>query len=360
MFDEGSPYALVKSANRDLSLSEYRSGQTALQSLPRALFIELTQGCNLACPMCRSEMITPASRRMTRQLFDRIAQTLFPTAELIDLRGWGETLILPEAVDRIECAKSYGAKLRIVTNLSFRRDEVLDALARADAMIDISLDTSDAELLRLVRGGANLEMISRNVSYLVRRFGHAHNLAFLATVQRLTIPSLPALVEHAAALGVPEIRLFSVTVEEGSPLDIEEKASELDEAVRQLSLTGKALGVRVLAGTRLGSMPRNAIDILPCIHPWAYCNISYSGEVGFCDHLIGPGNAEFVVGDLETSDFGSIWNGEKMQRIRREHFGARRPGASQFAHCAWCYKNKHVDFEQKFDSDMERYVVRLS
>src|SRR6266851_6288585 len=99
----------VRDANRQLGRMEYETGQTILKSKPRALFVELTRHCNLACPMCRNPGEVPASLRMSEQMFARIESELFPTADLIDLRGWGESLILPEFPERARRASRFGA-----------------------------------------------------------------------------------------------------------------------------------------------------------------------------------------------------------------------------------------------------------
>ena len=44
--------------------------------------------------MCRNPGEVPATLRMSDEMFARVEDELFPTADLIDLRGWGESLIL--------------------------------------------------------------------------------------------------------------------------------------------------------------------------------------------------------------------------------------------------------------------------
>ena len=140
--------ASLREQNRELSRAEYESGRTTLQSLPRALFVELTRACNLSCEMCREPGTISPSQRMSEALFARIEAELFPTADLIDLRGWGESLILAEFPDRARRAARSGAALRVVTNLSFRRDATLDLLAELGFYVGVSIDTADADLLR--------------------------------------------------------------------------------------------------------------------------------------------------------------------------------------------------------------------
>jgi radical SAM protein with 4Fe4S-binding SPASM domain len=355
-----SAFADAKRRNSDLNRAEYLSGTVSLTSQPRALFIELTQGCNLRCPMCRDDIIGTAQRSMPDILFDAIADQLFPAAEMVDLRGWGESLILPNILSRIERVVAAGARLRIVTNLSFRRPQVLDALVDANAMIAVSLDSADQDTLSLLRRGSDLELITSNIKYLVRRFGHSRNVEILTAVQRPALADLPHLIDHAADCGVQDVKLFSVMVDEVSALGLEGHDVEVDEALRCSVERAQSLGLRLVAGTQMGSLPDNRPSFPMCVHPWAYAYVAYNGDVSFCDHLIGPGNEAYVLGNLHKSSFVEIWNGPAWRLIREEHLGARRAGADQFAHCAWCYKKKYVDFEQLFEPRYVGEIVQLS
>jgi MoaA/NifB/PqqE/SkfB family radical SAM enzyme len=352
-------YDQEKRLNAELNRAEYLAGLVELTSLPRALFVELTQGCNLRCRMCRDNIIATKERLMPDALFDTLAEQLFPVAEMVDLRGWGESLILPDILSRIEKVVAAGARLRIVTNLSFRRPEVLNALVEADAIIAISLDTADPDTLSFLRRGSDLALITSNIEYLVRRFGHSRNLEILTTVQRPAVATLPELVAHVSSCGIRQVKLFTVTVDGPSELGLEGFNLQIDQALLRAAERAAESGVRLTAGTKLGSLPDNGIGIPRCIHPWAYTYISFKGDVSFCDPLIGPGNEEYVVGNLRESQFLDIWNGAAMQRIRGEHLNARRASAEQFAHCAWCYKQKYVDFEDRFEPLYASEIVQL-
>lgn len=352
-------YSDVRSLNKELNDKEYANGQTVLHSKPVAIFVELTQGCNLSCNMCRDEVIPIKSRLMAAGLFEEIAETLFPTAELVDLRGWGESLILPDINERIDAVIRHGARLRLVTNLSFRRDEVLDQLISCQAMIDVSLDAAEEGLLAKVRRGSNLSMISRNLRRLTSTAVSEEDITLLVTVQHDTADHLSSIVDFAADHGVKNVRFYSVTVDPGSVLSLNGDEEVVDRSLHLASTRAKVHGLNLTAGSRLGRLNANPVNLPACIHPWKYCNIAYDGRVGFCDHLIGPGNNEFFVGSLVDQSFDEIWNCEELVRLRTEHLGQRRCSANKFSHCAWCYKNKYVDFENKLDSAFTKYIVKI-
>jgi radical SAM protein with 4Fe4S-binding SPASM domain len=293
---------------------------------------------------------------MSESTFEIISKTLFPTAELVDLRGWGESLILPNIVKRIEQTAAFGCAVRIVTNLSFSRDEVLESLMDANAIVDISLDTSNREVLDVVRKGTNLDLVAKNLSTLTANPKMRERLTVLVTVQNQVVPHLPELMEFLGNHGVRKVRLFAVTSEQTSSAQLDQENDLIDTKLEQMKKVLVKYGMQATAGTRLGNMPANSSDHPACSHPWKYCNIAYDGALGFCDHLIGPGNSEYFVGNILESDFASIWNSDQMINLRKEHLGARRPIAPKFAHCAWCYKNKFIDFEERFDPELAAQV----
>lgn len=297
---------------------------------------------------------------MPDAIFERVRDDLFPTAELVDLRGWGESLLLPEIGNRIDDVVRHNAKVRFVTNLSFRRDNVIDQLIEAEAILDVSIDTASPELLSSVRGGARLDLIDRNLRRLVKNERMQKNVTILATVQKSTVAGLPELVDFAADIGVSTIRFSPVTCDEDSDMDISKQTGEVDESLLIVQERARARGVRVEIGAKVGSAS-GEMGGGSCIHPWSYCYISYEGNVGFCDHLIGEGDKEYLVGNILTQDFTSIWNSKKMSSLREEHLaGNRDPKAPLFAHCAWCYKNKYVDFEDMLAPELGQSRVILA
>lgn len=82
--------------NREQNIAEYRAGKLRLDSRPLALFVELTQSCNLECPMCRFGAKYDPSWNVPLELFERVAEELFPTALVVDIRCRGASPILKD------------------------------------------------------------------------------------------------------------------------------------------------------------------------------------------------------------------------------------------------------------------------
>lgn len=335
----------TRDANRELARSEFETGATVLRSRPRALFVELTRHCNLSCPMCRNPGEVPADLRMDEPTFARVEAELFPTADMIDLRGWGESLILPEFADRARRASAFGAALRVVTNLSFRRDDLIDLLAELEFHVGVSIDSADAQVLAFLRRGASLDRIEQNLKLLSARYqarGIADRLNLYVTCQRPALPKLADLVDFAQRVGIHDIRLAPVGTGYQF-LSIEGAEDELARALDTLRERAERARVRVSFTASLvdGMFPRD--DAAACLHPWTWCYVSYSGRLGFCDHLLASDHYTF--GSLADTPFEEIWNSAAWTTLREEHLGARRKNAPHFTECAWCYKNRYTDCE---------------
>ncbi len=341
-----------RSRNRTLNIKEYNDGALYLYSRPRYVMMELTRGCNLRCPMCRPKVLSPRGRSMPYALFRYIGEELFPFAEIVDLRGWGESLILKNIDQLIKETAAFGTKIRFVTNLSFCRDKILEILAEHRCLIGVSLDSADALVLKNIRGGANLELIINNIRILTaaynKRYGTTRDIYITCTVQEPALSGLADLVDLAADCSICEIRLFTVSMDSSNPMALEYHQDAVDKALDSMRERAVKRGVDLVAATRLGTMHGNLQNMPPCIHPWCYVYISYDGQVGFCDHLIGYEGEAFLLGSLYTQTFETIWNGMKWRKLRKQHMNERKNKSPLFIECEWCYRNRFIDFEYCF------------
>lgn len=349
-----------REANRVRNLIEYRTGADRLDSLPQYVLVELTQGCNLSCPMCRPERLPTKGRTMPLELFDRIADAVFATAQMVDLRGWGESLVLPHVSYCITRAVRAGAEVRFVTNLAMRAPPI-DLLASFGCHVAVSVDTADAALFEVLRRGGRLDRLRTNLCALVDAYRSRQvpldRIVFNTTVTAPGLAGLPDVVTLAAEAGVSEIRLSEVFAEPRSELSLTGRDHEADAAVTTMAERANALSVRIVVVSRLGSMPLKAEGGPACLHPWSYALFAHDGGVGFCDHLNGPQGEEYILASFLEHSFDEIWNGEAWRELRREHVGARRKSAANFAECDWCYKHRHVDFEMAFAPEFNQTVI---
>ena len=328
---------MMRDENQRLNASEYEQGATVLQSRPQFLVIELTHGCNLACPMCRAAAISTTQSRMERSHFDQIAEELFATANIVDLRGWGESLILPDITDFITCAAAAGCRIRFVSNLSFHRPAVLDCLVHHNALLTCSLDTADPEVLTRLRKGARMSAILANLRYLAGAYRDPNALSVLCTLQTPALASLPQLPEILDDVGVRHLHFASVS---SKNLQIGLDVSSAF-ARNQVQQTLEACRRYSIAVTLTTSLPGFPVQAMPrCMRPWTTMHVSVDGRIGYCDHLVGPFAESQLLGHIAAGVL-NVWNGEAWQQVRSRH-NLKTP---QFKKCVKCYREKGSDFE---------------
>lgn len=344
----------IRRANSILNAEEFRKRKIVLRSKPRYVMVELTQGCNLSCKMCRPSQISISSRQMSKQLFDNIAAQLFQTAEIVDLRGWGESLLLPDISDFVNRVADSGADIRFVTNLSFRRPEVIALLIDHHAYVSVSVDTADEVLLRYLRGGARLNMIKSNLKKLVagyiRRWGSTGRLSICCTVQRPALATLCGVVELAAEVGISHIRLFGANVQSNSELSIDGHEKDVSKALKKVAETASELSIAVSAGTRLDKRMPLPLSPSRCLRYWSTATFSYDGMLGYCDHLIDPSTDQMRLGSVRGQGFDELWNGKRFQLLRTGKFKISDE-------CKWCETNRYIDFEDCYESELSRQRI---
>jgi MoaA/NifB/PqqE/SkfB family radical SAM enzyme len=297
---------------------------------------------------------------MDGALFRRIGEELFPTAELVDLRGWGESLLLPDIVELIRYTCDFGCDIRFMTNLSFRREKVLAALAESNCYLAVSLDSAEDDILSKLRRGASLTRIRSNLQFLVKQYralhGDSDRIVLYCTVQRPALATLRSLVTFASEVGIQEIRLAGVLTKKPH-LSLSECDANVIVALESVALASQQHGIRVVIATHFAGLPESGPEKPPCIRPWSFACVNVDGSTGFCDHLIGPLARKYHIGDLRSSSFRDIWNSDQWQGLRREHCMERRADFRLFAHCDWCYRNRYVEFEDYFHKELDSFKV---
>lgn len=352
----------VRAANTDLNIAEFAAGETRLQSRPQVIFVELTENCNLSCVMCRSNQRFDRGKNMSWEIFESVADQIFSTASMVDLRGWGESTILKDFPRFLEATLAYGPRVRIVTNLTVKNELLWRQMARNDVFIAVSFDAATEDTFAALRPGSRLDVILDNLRIIVderRRLGRDLDNIYLNTViQRPAIRELAEIVRVAARLGIPRVQMSPVTVSSNDPQNLRFAVDELPPAMAEVVDTAEATGVDVrLTASLVESWADPALVDKRCIHPWSYCYVNYRGEVGFCDHLIGSRERHALLGDLRTQSFEEIWNCEAYRELRAEHVGYRTGVDERFSECNWCYRNRYLDFDELSYPPYEKYVV---
>ena len=120
---------------------------------------------------------------------------LFPTAELVDLRGCGESTILKSFPKFVSVTASYNTQIRIVTNGMNTNPAIWEQLMASQAIVTISCDTADYRLFSKIRSGGDLHCLIKNVETIVKYRDKYNvpfdNVYFTCVVSLMNIDKIP-------------------------------------------------------------------------------------------------------------------------------------------------------------------------
>jgi MoaA/NifB/PqqE/SkfB family radical SAM enzyme len=302
---------------------------------PVCLYLETTNRCNLPCTTCPRtfEELEPAAN-MSWDLFRSIVDQ-YPKIARVVLHGVGEPLMVPNLPRMIRYLKERGTYVLFNTNgtlLNERRGR--DLIASGLDELRVSLDAAEPEAFKAVRGKDAFDRIVRNVREfraLQRRLdAAAPRVSLWLTGLKETIGQLPAFVDLAASIDVPEVHLQRmVFFADGQGLSradqslFERVDAEEEKFVREAEARAKQHGILFDASgaTEPGTSLKRADDERPwslCTRPWTLMYFTAHGRALPC--CIAPfslrGYDAFTLGNATQQSLRDIWNGEKYRAFR--------------------------------------------
>ncbi len=170
---------------------------------PTHLQIEPTTRCNFTCKFCAGRHM--AQGDLSFENFKRILDQL-PTLRYIHLQGEGEPLLNPEFFSMARYAREKGLVISMITNGSLLHKEAIKQIIELEFQwVGVSLESSDSERFRMIRGGL-FEKVIYNVNELVRTRNELGSkrpdVSFAVTVLASTFPELDKIVELSDKMGL--------------------------------------------------------------------------------------------------------------------------------------------------------------
>src|SRR6185436_12649561 len=143
-------------SNRARLAADLTHARTRSSGRPSHLKIELTNYCNLACPMCPHPQMRRAHGYMTEALFHAIIDQAVPELEFAYLHHLGESLFHPRLGALIAHAHHRGVPTGLSTNATFLDGRKARALLEngLDFLV-ISVDAATSATYDRMRTGAD-------------------------------------------------------------------------------------------------------------------------------------------------------------------------------------------------------------
>ena len=271
-------------------------------TFPLFLHIELSQVCNLRCPMCTHGVPDARKRYITKaklgwELYTRILlEGQEHACPSMSPQGIDEPLLNPELERSIRFAADHGyLDIMMNTNATLLTEERSRRLLDAGlTRLRFSLDAATKETYEQVRIGANYETTHRNIErflQLKRQGGYALPVVGVSFCKT-------KLNEHeeAAFIARWERLVDMVTIQEFIPPDTEGDYSAFYPSKSKLR-EEMAFAFR-------------------CVQPWQRVVIRNTGEVCPCCAMF---SNDLSLGNAREHTIAELWNSPAMRELRAIH-----------------------------------------
>jgi radical SAM protein with 4Fe4S-binding SPASM domain len=270
----------------------FRRGETCLSYPPSRIWIELTDHCNLKCPLCPNQALPQDSKGyISTGFFKKIVDQVEGKVHDLYLFHRGEPLLHPHLGELIHYAQNRGLPCRIHTNATMLSDTIAQQILSAGLeVLSFSFDGFNASLYEKNRYPANFDKTLRNIkNFLILKKESQKRKPF--TVLQFMGGDL----DHSNL----ELRRFISSL----------KSLGLDRIVfRRPHNWGGAIDYP------LDSPREHKETLFTCTFPWYALIIYWNGLVGPCSQDF---FGRMIVGDLNKHSIQEIWNGPEMQALRK-------------------------------------------
>ncbi len=288
----------------DTILTEAKKDREA-GSYPFSLGVEVTNHCNLRCPMCPREIADRGHDNMDWDLFTKIAdETAKQDRVLLLPQGFGESFIHPEFGKMLAYAHDVGVELTmVVSNGTYLTESNIHALIDAQVpFINISLDGTQKDVFEKIRVNADYDKVVENVKNLFRiRKERGSELPYII-MRMIKMEETINDVEAFEELWEPwleehdEVAFSSYQTWNNS---VENKRVE------------EPAGMAELHALKEAGKPKP-----PCRMIYKTMQIYHDGSTTLCCYDY---NCEMNVGNAKDSTVAELWRGEKAEHYRKLH-----------------------------------------
>jgi len=347
--------------NLEAAIKSYNERKLTSSDSPPVLYIELTQNCIARCTFCRRKHMNSPGYNMDDKTFDIILKDYAPHSVLVDLRGWGESLMLPNFDEYVNRIAKFGPKIKVTTTLGCGSKKAMQSLIDNDVYVSVTLDFADKDLYEKWRKGIYYDIVMKNLEFLTQEMKKKgtlkDNIRFLiAPLQKANLEQIEKIIQIAERHGVSEVAIAPLVSSPVNPNLLRYNKRKTIEALRGAAKYAKDAKIKLslhLNPFKELYIKDKAFDF--CCHPWLYVFINHKGDVLFCDHMMNPFFTRYRIGHI-TEDKAMVWNGKEAQRQRSAHI--QKHMLKLPIKCMACYTGgRYADHEHEIDEQFSRWLV---
>ena len=290
---------------------------------PAIVHVELTNDCNLECPMCaRTTSMTRPVQHMRGDEFRRVVDEL--QGQGIDrllLHHFGESLLHPHAYELIRYAarKTGVGRVSLSTNVTtLNRTNAKKLLKSRLHHLTLSVDAHSREVYQVVRGFDFDRVVANAQDFL--RMHHERQ-----SKMRVTILIISMGIKRG------EIEAFQQT---WAPYE----APRVKVVVKPMTSYGGVVDTDRFGGSGTGTGTYDPSRRRSCPKLWDSLTIQSNGQIVACGYDV---NGTMPYGNVSDMSLIEAWNGERIRALRAQHLSLNFDGLDL---CAGCNKTmkKHA------------------
>lgn len=307
-------------------LKEFSYTHAGLRSLahPQVFEIETTNACPYTCIMCpRTHSMTRPIGHMDIGLFRDIVDQTRPEWQMDHVRAkptmrllhYGEPMVYTHFAESVDHCHRRGFSVYISTNPSVWTDRrIEETLGTAVDELWVMVDGMDDATSMAIRGkAAGFERGEHNIRELARRKVHRGLSLPKITIAMIRQPKNAHQWEHFEAYwqgidGIDAVYLAHFSTFDGG-------VKEINAVAREFAQSNAAQSQQMAK--------QRTLSQFPCYYPWHSISITWDGKVVPCCRDF---DASMILGDLNRQSIAQVWNGPRMQDIRRRFIHGRSIG----------------------------------
>ena len=137
-------------------------------------------------------------------------KTIVPHAEVVDLRGWGESSLDPRLPKLIDKISQLGKKTVLYTNLNTHNPSYWKNIIKKGTFLAISIESGNKENYKKIRRGGNLEVVKNNLKAIIEECDKNSTFPrpfFTTVISEKNVKEIKSLVDFGLEVGINEIEL---------------------------------------------------------------------------------------------------------------------------------------------------------
>lgn len=315
---------------------------------PIHMQLESTDACNLNCTTCSRDVIIDKASVLPEEHWKTVIDQMKPTN--LNVSGIGEPFLHPEIFSIIRFAKSRGAAVNCATNFTRVNGRHRELVESGMDQLKISIDATDPETYRLIRGEHSWQDIIDNIHELnhwkEKLNSNKPSIRFNFALQLFNYEQVVDLVELGKEMKVDGIYfqfLSYVDMEDRKPMLTGDMSREkllglLDEARKRSKEYGINTNLDLwdrdfeLFWNKMHSIEEYKPNNKSCYMPWISTWLGADGWIRPCPVM--PWTVdEGRMGNLQEQTFEEIWNSKTYRELREALKRGERPTRS----CKTCY-----------------------